>query len=98
MQPKSAVTVKLPCPEDYAGENCRVYRVEKDGSLTDMNAVYNGKYLVFQTKHFSTYLITETELKTEKVMLGDVNGDNIINIKDSALIRRYVAGWDVEFK
>ncbi len=33
----------------------------------------------------------------EKLVAGDVNGDNEISTKDSTLIRRYLAGWDTTF-
>lgn len=28
-------------------------------------------------------------------LYGDVNEDEIVDVKDSALIKRYLAGWDV---
>jgi hypothetical protein len=53
--------------------------------------------MVFETDHFSTYIITETELITPSdVILGDGNGDGIADIKDSALLKRYLAGWEVD--
>ena len=33
----------------------------------------------------------------DDLQMGNVNGDEEINIKDSALLKRYLAGWDVEF-
>lgn len=37
------------------------------------------------------------ETQEEPVMYGDANGDNIVNLKDAVLIRRYIAGgWEAE--
>jgi hypothetical protein len=98
VQPSSAVTVKIPCPEGYDGSKCKVYYIADDGTLTDMQAVYTNGYLSFETTHFSTYMVTDTELSATvevKVLYGDVNGDGEISLMDSALIRRYLAGWNV---
>ena len=33
----------------------------------------------------------------DKYVLGDLNGDKVVDIKDSALLKRHLAGWDVDF-
>jgi hypothetical protein len=99
VQPEGTVTVKIPCPEGYDGAACKVYYMAEDGTLKDMQAVYSGGYLTFETTHFSTYLVTETELEAtveKDILHGDANGDGVVNIKDSALIRRYAAGWNID--
>ena len=53
VQPDNIVTVKIPCDNP----NAKVYRLEADGSLTDMHAVYKDGYLVFTTDHFSIYVL-----------------------------------------
>ena len=36
-------------------------------------------------------------VKDQRTMLGDVNGDGAVNLKDAVMIRRYIAGgWNVE--
>lgn len=35
-------------------------------------------------------------VKPSESMLGDVNGDGKVNMRDAVLLRQYVAGWDVE--
>jgi hypothetical protein len=37
-----------------------------------------------------------TATNQESPILGDVNGDEIVDIKDSALLKRYLAGWEVD--
>ncbi len=55
VQPDLAVYVRIPVPAVDEGCTFRVYRVEADGSRTDMNAELENGYLVFLTDHFSTY-------------------------------------------
>ena len=89
IQPESTVTVKIPVPAGMDGADCRVYREEESGSYTDMNAVYKDGFMVFTTEHFSKYVITSEMLG---VVLGDVNGDGVVTLKDVLISRKYVAG------
>ena len=83
VQPDGTVTVKIPS----TNENSKVYRVETDGSLTDMNAVYDNGYMVFSTNHFSFYALV---FSNENV-IGDANGDGEVDIQDVTCIQMYVA-------
>ena len=85
-QPDGSVTVKIPCDNSKA----KVYRVESNNSLTDMNADYQAGYLVFSTDHFSVYVVTEPKT----VLIGDVNNDGKVNGADAGLLNRYTSGWD----
>lgn len=40
--------------------------------------------------------VMETIEKLPHVVFGDVNGDGEVDIKDSALIKRHLAGWEVD--
>ena len=93
VQPNGNVAVKIPVPENMDGINCKVYRQEAGGTYTDMNAVYQDGYMVFTTDHFSIYVLTVNNLSG---LLGDINGDGIVDDWDSVLLDRYLAGWDVE--
>ena len=95
------VTVCIPVPEGYDGTLCKVYRVEEDGKFTDMNGVFENGVLRFETEHFSKYIVTDCEIdisdeESEVIIPGDVNGDGLLDIKDSALIKRHLAGWEVK--
>ncbi|MBQ2825382.1 MAG: leucine-rich repeat protein [Clostridia bacterium] len=57
VQPDGEVTVKIPTDN----ENSQVFRIEIDGTLTDMNAVYEGGFMIFTTEHFSIYILAETK-------------------------------------
>ncbi|MBQ7090486.1 MAG: hypothetical protein IJN82_05145, partial [Clostridia bacterium] len=60
LQPDGSVSISLPVPNGMEGENCRIYRVESNGELTDMEAEWseNGS-LTFKTDHFSHYIVVE---------------------------------------
>ncbi len=58
IQPDGTVKVKLP--NDWKKNGVyKVYRVNDDGTLTDMNAYRQGSHLVFETDHFSIYVIVD---------------------------------------
>ncbi len=58
VQPDGSVKVKLPLDWEKDG-NYKVYRVNDDGTLTDMQAFRQGSHMVFETDHFSIYVIVE---------------------------------------
>ena len=58
VQPSGTVKVKLPLDWEKEG-NYKVYRVNEDGTLTDMEAYQQGSHMVFETDHFSLYVIVE---------------------------------------
>lgn len=60
-QHSSDVAVHIPIPDDleYLGlsGHLKVYRIEEDGALTDMDAVVQGDTVMFTTDHFSLYTL-----------------------------------------
>jgi hypothetical protein len=64
VQPSGTVKVKLPLDWSKNG-NYKVYRVNDDGTLTDMNAYRQGSHMVFETDHFSIYVIAEERVVTD---------------------------------
>ena len=94
VQPSEKVTVKIPVPDGYMGENCKVYYVNEKGKFTNMNAVCQNGFLIFETGHFSTYLVTETNIKTvSEITYGDANGVGKIDSRDAVVIKKFVAGF-----
>jgi hypothetical protein len=63
VQPNGTVKVKLPLDWEKDG-NYKVYRVNTDKTLTDMNAYRQGSHMVFETDHFSIYVIAEERVVT----------------------------------
>ena len=71
IQPGGFIQVLIPLPEGYDSSRCKVFRIEADGTRTDMNAEYvvdsstQQKYMVFTTDHFSLYAIVQLIAKKE---------------------------------
>lgn len=86
VQPKdSGVIVKIPVPEGFR----YVYRVEADGTYTDMWAQYtnssDGAYVEFFTDHFSAYIVSDKELASPPATTpDDENSDNSNNSDDTS--------------
>ncbi len=57
VQPNGKVTVKIPVPEALKGKTVYVYRVD-GGKYYDMGAKIEDGFVVFETDHFSKYLVT----------------------------------------
>ena len=94
VQPGGEVEVSIPIPENlkiyaYLGK-LKIYRVEEDGSTTEMNVKVENGCLVFRTNHFSLYSILPT---FDSGTLGDVNSDDEVNAKDRMMLTRYLAKW-----
>ncbi len=70
VQPDGTVQVKLPVAEDHS--NYKVFRINDDGTYTDMNATVVDGYVVFETDHFSLYVIVDTSEKHEHEYNGVV--------------------------
>lgn len=70
IQPDGTVKVKLPLDWTKEG-NYKVYRVNPDGTLTDMNAYRQGSHMIFETDHFSIYIIVEESEKIEEPVIPD---------------------------
>ncbi len=87
VQPTGAVTVKIPLPEEMSGRAVTVYRIEADGSRTDMKAQVQNGYAVFTTDHFSEYL-----LETAAARFGDIDGDGKVSVTDALAILRMAVG------
>lgn len=94
VQPDGKVTVKIPADNAES----KVYRVEENGTLTDMMAEYKDGFLVFTTERFSLYVVTEKALEPStddepeaEYQVGDANKDGKINIKDATIIQKHLA-------
>ncbi|MGM9937761.1 MAG: S-layer homology domain-containing protein [Candidatus Ornithomonoglobus sp.] len=79
---KAEVTIDIPSYMS-GGDNISVYRLEKDGGITDMKGKVSENTVTFETDHFSAYLLTadgtETELTELKEGQTVINGDTIVS-------------------
>lgn len=89
-QLESEVEVSIPIPKNlqiyaFAGI-LKVYRIEDDGTTTEMDAKYRDGCLVFKTSHFSLYSM----IPLKEVILGDVDQDGKIAIADAILVQKHI--------
>lgn len=69
IQPNGAIKVTINVPETLKNAaKLFVYRVEANGTFTDVKATVEGGKLVFSTSHFSTYIITSEALSGDAVV------------------------------
>lgn len=91
VQPKTPVTVAITLPEGMNSEYAKVYRLETDGTKTNMKATYKDGKMVFTTDHFSLYSIEEVVYTP-----GDINDDDTIDLMDVVALAQVVADWEIE--
>ena len=64
VQPNGKVEIKIPIPSDFDSSNLVVYRIDDDGTENkyevEVETINNNKYAVFETDHFSTYVLAES--------------------------------------
>ena len=53
-----------------------------------MNALYKDGYLIFSTNHLSSYALA---ISKSNFLIGDINQDGNVDIKDATLIQKYLA-------
>ncbi len=66
-----------------------------------MKKLKNGKKVTMtvfaMTLALATSSVTFADETNDKYVLGDLNGDRVVDVKDNALLKRYLAGWDIKF-
>jgi len=85
-QPNGDVKVSITAPEGIDITKAKVWHLSNDGTLTDMNAVYEDGKFVFITDHFSYYVVAESVGTTFSI--GDINMDGTVNQYDYILAKR----------
>lgn len=88
VQPEAPVTVKIPLPVGIDAQLCKVYRLEEDGSKTDMKATVVNGNIYFTTEHFSLYVIESSFLP------GDVDGSGEVDLLDVVALSQIIAEWE----
>ncbi len=66
VQPKGLVTVKLPIPADFNAETTVVYYVDDNGNKTKLESTIENGYIIFETDHFSEYVLVDESSKIHK--------------------------------
>ena len=71
IQPDTQVDVEVPFLDGMDRSCFKIYRVEEDGTLTDMTAESIGQYAFFRTDHFSLYVIGSAVQECEMHTFGE---------------------------
>lgn len=77
IQPNDKIRVKVPLPALYKENQCVIYRVELDGSFTDMGAQYSDGYMMFETEHLSNYILYEKVMYSVSFDGNGASGGNM---------------------
>lgn len=64
IQPNGKVKISIPVPEGYDTSKIVVYRVAEDGTKTKYDTTISNGYIVFETDHFSNYVVAEESTTT----------------------------------
>ena len=84
IQSNSTATVKIPT----SYKNAKIYEIKDNGAKTDMNALYKDGYLIFSSNQLSSYALA---ISKSNFLIGDINQDGNVDIKDATLIQKYLA-------
>ena len=91
-QPDGTAQVSFAIPEGFDPEQLALIYIDADGNLEQLEIAVDTDQgiIIAQLSHFSVYAVVQL-LRTEP-MLGDVNGDGKLNVRDVRLIMQYIAG------
>jgi len=77
-----------PLPDNWAFDQVKEYSLwSSDGSFEIDKNIQSGRY-----EGFSNFKIYYKSIG----ILGDVNGDGTVNVKDATLLQKYIANFDVK--
>lgn len=83
-------SVKISCPSGFNKNKTKVYYIDSNGNHTDMKALYNNGYLIFETSHFSKYAVVELNY-----LIGDINNDGSIDNHDLVSLMKYLSNQNM---
>ena len=85
VQPTGRVRIIMPIPSGFNADNVLLYYVTADGAKTLLSFTLDSskEHLIFETNHFSWYVLADdTAVQPELILMGDVNFDGKIDLKD----------------
>lgn len=83
VQPDGTVKVSIPIPDKFNRENIEIYFIDTQGTKTKLPHTVIGDYAVFETNHFSMYVIAEKTSEKEIVQTERKQDTNKTDIKKS---------------
>lgn len=66
VQPNGNVKISIPIPDNYDKTKLSVYRIADNGDKTKYDVTTEGNYAIFETNHFSTYVLAEENIEIAK--------------------------------
>ena len=83
VQPTGNVTVKIPVPTGYDSNNLVVYFVDENNKTEEISVTVEGNYAIFETNHFSDYVLAEKVSETQNNENNEENtNENTTNTLD----------------
>ena len=65
IQPSGRVKISIPVPSGYDTSKIVVYRVDDNGTKTEYDTAIENGFIVFETDHFSNYVVAEQTTSSE---------------------------------
>ena len=67
IQPNGKVKISIPIPANFDTSRLIVYRLDESNTITEYEVTITNGYAIFETDHFSTYILGETEELSNEV-------------------------------
>lgn len=82
VQPDGTVTVKIKLADGVDPAKCKVYHVTEDivNPLVRFASTIDGKYIVFETDHFSEFAVIEVETVIDGIEISEVPDKTVYGI------------------
>lgn len=61
IQPNGKIKISIPIPNSYNKEQIEIYRIEENGTKIKYDVKVEGDYAIFETDHFSIYVLAEKQ-------------------------------------
>lgn len=83
VQPNGTIKVAINIPKSLKDNiDFFVYRVEEDGTFTDVKAAVESGKIVFTTSHFSTYIITSEALYNDDAVIETTTATTVASVSE----------------
>ena len=75
IQPNGKVKISIPIPENFDSSRIIIYRLDESNAITEYQVTVTNGYATFETDHFSTYILGETEELSNEVQNNVIGTD-----------------------
>jgi len=69
--------VYIPIDSSYKNKKLIAYYITSDGNIEEYPVTIEGDYAVYETNHFSTYTLGESNISSNTIVKAPETGDNI---------------------